>query len=67
MFSTLPNANLNFLFSFILLSANAFSLVTCKMLSFGKELMHYGSISYTVLLTDDFVTNLFKPFPNNNF
>ena len=38
MFSTVPEANFNFLFTIILLSANAFNLDKSKFLSFGKEL-----------------------------
>ena len=38
MFSTFPKQNLNFSFTFVLLSANAFNLDQSKILSFGKEL-----------------------------
>ena len=38
MFSTLPRSNLNFSVTFILSSANAFSLDQSKNLLFGKEL-----------------------------
>ena len=37
MFSTLPKTNVNFSFTFILSSANAFNLDQSKILSFGKE------------------------------
>ena len=40
MFSTLPNQNLNFWVTFILLSAaNAFNLEESKIVFFGKELL----------------------------
>ena len=38
MFSTLSKPNFNFLFTFILSSANTFNLGQSKILSFGKEL-----------------------------
>ena len=38
MFSTLPKTNFDFLFKFILSSANAFNLDQSKILSFGKQL-----------------------------
>ena len=44
MFSTLPKRNLNFPFTFILLSANAFNLDQCKIFLFGKELTHYHTV-----------------------
>ena len=37
MFSTHPETRFNFSIAFILSSANAFSLVQSKILSFGKE------------------------------
>ena len=41
MFSTPPKANLYFLFTFKLLSANASDLDRSKILSFGKELIDW--------------------------
>ena len=45
MLSTLPECNFSFSFTFILWSANAFNLDQSKILSFGKELTLYHTIS----------------------
>ena len=39
MFFTIPRTNLNFLVTFILLSASALNLNKSKIFSFGKELI----------------------------
>ena len=54
MFSTLPNLNFNFWVTFILLSANAFSLEKLEILLFGRELtgkISVGSLIYISELT----------------
>ena len=40
MFSPLPKTSFDFLFKFILSSANAFNMDQSKILSLGKELSH---------------------------
>ena len=55
MFSSLPNPNLDFSFTFILLSANALNLDQSKILSFGKELRDIRSGMAAVLLNPSLV------------
>ena len=58
MFSTLSKSNFNFSVTFILLSANAFTLDHPKILSFGKGLTHYQMTNYSSKL---------KGFADDNF
>ena len=46
IFSTPPQAEINFLFIIILSFANAFNLNQFKILSFGKELTNYHTIPH---------------------
>ena len=54
MFSTILKTNFNFLVKFILSSANAFSLDSSKVLSFGKELNYIFKMLRKELAKDIF-------------
>ena len=49
MFSTLPQTNINFLDTSILLSANAFDLDRTKILQFGKVLICTSVVNAPIL------------------
>ena len=48
MFSTPPKPNFNFLFRFVLSSANAFNLDVSKFLLFGKGLWSYDQPGWQI-------------------
>ena len=70
MFSTLPKTSSDFLFKFILLSANAFSLDQSKILLFGKEFTGQFLLKIkhlTVSQTTNLDSSKLKEFTGDNF